>query len=383
MEKSGNEEDVKMSNKVDRRKFIKTTGILSLGVLVLSKIGFGKDMKTKENPVLNTENLSSPWQTQDPFIFCAYHLDAYPGGNKNLGPNEGLSGRNIGQDFAGINGWNMYHGTKVPGFPAHPHSGFETVTVVKKGMVDHSDSLGATGRFGNGDVQWLTSGKGVQHAEMFPLLKKDSNLFELFQIWLNLPKKSKKVDPHYKMLWNEDIPVINETDENGKKTVLDLIAGTYKEKKSLSPTPNSWAADSDNHIQIWTFKMEKGATFTIPAEKEKLNRTLYFYEGASISISDNSVSVGKLIELDSTQATTIINSDKEGQFFFLQGRPINEPSVQYGPFVANTNEDLEETMALYRKTRFGGWPWKDTAPVNPKEKGRFAIHPGGKIENKS
>ncbi len=82
----------------------------------------------------------------------------------------------------------MYHGDVVPGFPQHPHRGFETVSVVRQGYIDHSDSLGATARYGGGDVQWLTTGSGVQHAEMFPLIHEhEGNTMELFQIWLNLP----------------------------------------------------------------------------------------------------------------------------------------------------------------------------------------------------
>ncbi|MCU0659847.1 MAG: pirin family protein, partial [Polyangiaceae bacterium] len=106
----------------------------------------------------------------DPFLFCVHHDDAYPAGNERLGPATSLAGRNIGSDFAGKDGWNMYHGDVVPGFPQHPHRGFETVTVVRRGLVDHSDSMGARARYGGGDTQWLTAGKGIVHAEMFPLL---------------------------------------------------------------------------------------------------------------------------------------------------------------------------------------------------------------------
>ena len=99
-------------------------------------------------------------------------------------------------DFAGTDGWRMYHGSTVPGFPQHPHRGFETVTFVRQGFIDHSDSLGATARFGRGDVQWLTAGKGIVHCEMFPLLDRDGpNPCELFQIWLNLPAADKMVEP--------------------------------------------------------------------------------------------------------------------------------------------------------------------------------------------
>jgi redox-sensitive bicupin YhaK (pirin superfamily) len=96
-----------------------------------------------------------------------------PQGNAQFGPDASLAGRDIGSDFEGKDGWRMYHGDVVPGFPQHPHRGFETVTIVRAGYIDHSDSLGAAARFGMGDVQWLTAGAGVVHSEMFPLLDRN------------------------------------------------------------------------------------------------------------------------------------------------------------------------------------------------------------------
>ena len=137
-----------------------------------------------QKTILKVQKLGFQWQTQDPFLFCVHHEDHYPKGNKEMGPDASLAGRTMGADFEVKEGWRMYHGIKVPGFPAHPHRGFETVTIVRKGLVDHSDSLGAAGRFGNGDVQWMTAGKGVQHSEMFPLLNTEGeNPFEFFKFW--------------------------------------------------------------------------------------------------------------------------------------------------------------------------------------------------------
>lgn len=363
----------------NRRRFIKKSGIITIGFILSAKIGFAKKIfdMSKNTPIKNIEPLSLPWKTQDPFIFCSYHSDMYPGGNENLGPDSSLEGRNIGQDFAGKDGWNMYHGTKVPGFPAHPYSGFETVSIVTQGMVDHSDSLGAAGRFGKGDVQWLTAGKGVQHAEMFPLLNKDSNPFEIFQIWLNLPSKSKKADPHYKMLWSEDIPNITVKGKHGKATRIKLVAGAYNGKIALPPTPDSWAADPNNHVQIWNIKMEGKAAFTIPSIETEATRSLYFHEGDSFTIGETEIKENHLIELDPKREVQIINGSKEGYFLFLQGLPINEPVVQYGPFVANTKDDLQETMQEYQRTQFGGWPWASSDPVHDKSKGRFSKLPVG------
>jgi redox-sensitive bicupin YhaK (pirin superfamily) len=328
-------------------------------------------------PILRIQPLQSPWKTQDPFIFCAFHADDFPGGNEEMGPAVPLNGRSIGQDFANKDGWNMYHGSKAPGFPAHPHSGFETVTIVNKGMVDHSDSLGAAGRFGNGDVQWLTAGRGVQHSEMFPLLNPDKNPFELFQIWLNLPKKSKKSEPHYKMLWSEELPVIKVNDKAGKPTEIKLVAGGYGEHKALAPTPDSWAADPNNDVIIWTLKLDANASFSLPTSNVNVNRTLFFYKGDSFKINNKVIESNQLIELDASKETIIANGDSEGYFLLLQGKPINEPVVQHGPFIANDKAGMQEIFRDFQETQFGGWPWPSMEHVHEKSKGRFAIFPDG------
>ena len=166
-------------------------------------------MPESRSAIVATAPLGFQWKGLDPFIFTMHHYDEYPAGGDQLGPTVPLSGRRIGSDFSGQDGWSMYHGSVVPGFPQHPHRGFETVTVVRRGYVDHSDSLGATARYGGGDVQWLTTGAGIQHAEMFPLIREDEgNPLELFQIWLNLPPESKMVPPYFRMLWSEEIPTV-------------------------------------------------------------------------------------------------------------------------------------------------------------------------------
>jgi redox-sensitive bicupin YhaK (pirin superfamily) len=174
-----------------------------------------------DDTVLETRPLGFPWETSDPFLFCVHHDDAYPAGDERMGPAASLAGRSLGQDFTVKDGFRMYHGRVVPGFPQHPHRGFETVTIVRRGYIDHSDSLGATARFGAGDVQWLTAGGGIVHAEMFPLLDRvRPNPLELFQIWLNLPAQDKLVEPHFAMLWRHDVPRVTATDEAGRATGL-------------------------------------------------------------------------------------------------------------------------------------------------------------------
>ncbi len=333
--------------------------------------------------ILRVTRLGFPWETHDPFLFCVHHLDAYPAGNELMGPAASLAGRNLGNDFDPKEKWRMYHGDAVPGFPAHPHCGFETVTVVTQGLVDHSDSLGAAGRFGDGDVQWMTAGKGVQHCEMFPLLHQDKeNPLELFQIWLNLPKTKKFAPPHFAMLWSDKIPTYNDQDDHGRLVEVKVIAGILGDKRAPAPAPDSWAADPENEVVIWTLKIEAGARWTIPASKGAINRTLYFYKGSFIEIEGKKIMPDHSLRLKSDTPVIITNGSEEGLLLLLQGRPINEPVSHYGPFVMNTQSEIQDVMRDYQRTEFGGWPWPTHDHVHPRERGRFAKHANGVEEIK-
>ncbi|WP_394749289.1 pirin family protein [Spongiimicrobium salis] len=322
--------------------------------------------------------LGFPWQTQDPFLFCVYHLDHYPKGNAQMGPVASLEGRNLGNDFTIKDGWRMYHGQTVPGFPSHPHRGFETVTIVNKGFCDHSDSLGAAGRFGEGDVQWMTAGRGVQHSEMFPLLKKEeNNPLELFQIWLNLPKANKFVDPHFAMLWHEDIPVIS---KDG--VTIKVIAGKYENTAAPDPAPNSWAANLDHEVAIWNIHVDANTSFSLPKANSDVNRTLYYYEGNEIGINGQSLAPNHGIALDAEASFSFTNGAAPSHFLLLQGKPIKEPVAKYGPFVMNTDKEIQQAMQEYRLTQFGGWPWPHADNVHDREKGRFAKYPDGTLVEK-
>ena len=249
--------------------------------------------------------LGFQWETRDPFLFCVHHEDHYPKGNGKLGPAASLAGRHIGQDFIVKDGWRMYHGQTIPGFPGHPHRGFETITVVQKGLVDHADSTGAAGRYGNGDVQWMTAGKGVQHSEMFPLLNEDGeNPAELFQIWLNLPRKSKMVEPHFKMFWNEDIPRYTTSDDMNNQTHVEILVGQFDGKNAQDSPPDSWAANAENHVAVINLQLDPNATFTIPAEIPGIHRTLYFYSGEDLRIDGEAFPEyhGAAVDPDSSRA---------------------------------------------------------------------------------
>ena len=329
--------------------------------------------------ILSIKPLGFTWETSDPFLFCVHHADSYPKANDQFGPAASLAGRNIGQDFTPKDGWRMYHGQAVPGFPAHPHRGFETVTVVLNGFVDHSDSHGAAGRYGNGDVQWMTAGRGLQHAEMFPLLYQDRpNPLELFQIWLNLPGARKMVEPHYKMLWAEEMIRVGA----GETTQVTLIAGKLGDVSALPPAPDSWAADPNNSVAIWIIDMPAGAKWVLPAADQLVNRTLYFFAGSTLQAGGVDVRPYHAVELLADQAFTLEAGIEPARLLLLQGRPIDEPVAQYGPFVMNTQQEIRQAFDDYRRTQFGGWPWQRNDPVHPRSRGRFAKYADGKEEIK-
>ena len=329
-----------------------------------------------KHPILNIQALGFPWVTRDPFLFCVYHLDHFPKGKANLAPDAALSGRNMGQDFENKDGWNMYHGEVVPGFPNHPHRGFETVTVVRQGIVDHSDSLGGSARYGNGDTQWMTAGAGISHSEMFPMLNQDKgNPLDLFQIWLNLPADHKMSKPAYKILWDKKTPRVKQGD-----TEIMVVAGSLEGQTPPAPPPDSWASVPGSQVSIWVINIEKKGKWTLPAAEKGLNRNLYFYKGASLKIAGQNLELKHVAELASDSNVEIANGSEEAELLLLQGRPIGEPVANYGPFVMNTQVELEQAFADYQRTRFGGWPWKRQDPVHAAEKGRFALFHDGKEE---
>jgi redox-sensitive bicupin YhaK (pirin superfamily) len=267
----------------------------------------------------------------------------------------------------------------VPGFPQHPHRGFETVTVVRRGYVDHSDSLGATARYGEGDVQWLTTGEGIMHSEMFPLLDEDQpNTLELFQIWLNLPPESKMVKPHFGMLWSETTPTV----EPVPGVSVDVFAGPLGEHRPPSPPPDSWGSRPESELAIWLIRVAPGASWDLPLASAGVNRTLYCFMGDDVVVGGTRVEAKRGVMVDPSAPVDIENRGEPAEFLMLQGKPIGAPVFQLGPFVMNTPEQLQQAVQDYHRTGFGGWHWDRSDPVHPRTEGRFAIHADGRMEQR-
>jgi len=332
--------------------------------------------------VLETAPIGFQWPTIDPFLFCVHHKDAYPKGDARMAPDPSyLAGRQLGSDFKLKDGFRMYHGRVIPGFPSHPHRGFETLTLARSGYIDHSDSLGAKARFGHGDAQWMTAGRGIMHSEMFPLVNTErDNPAELFQIWINLPAEDKMVPAHFKMLWGEGIPVHTFTDGKGATTTVTTVAGTLDGRSPPSPPPHSWASRPEAGIAVWTIRLDRGASWTLPAGPADAQRLLYVFEGDAVQVGGTSVSAPRVARVQPGQAVELVNGKAEAEILMLQGRPIGEPVARRGPFVMNTKQEIAQAFEDYRRTRFGGWPWPHDAPVHPRAEGRFAVHADGTLD---
>ena len=320
------------------------------------------------NSVISNRQMGFVRNTLDPFLFCVHHLDLYPEGNEVQGPNEPLVGRHIGSDFDEANDWKMYHGKTVPGFPAHPHRGFETITVVLDGLVDHFDSGGSTGRYGFGDVQWMTAGSGLQHSEMFPLVNQDKpNRLDLFQIWINLPAKDKMTDPGYEMIWAHEVPHIQL--ESGD---VRIISGSWNEHVAPAAPSASWANNPDNEVALYILTVKAGGSVELPIASAEANRMMYHISGGVATVESHQLKPTYGMELHANLPTVIEANHENVRVLILQGKPIAEPVSKHGPFVMNTVEEIYQAFSDYRRTEFGGWPWGPSDIVHPREQGRFA-----------
>jgi redox-sensitive bicupin YhaK (pirin superfamily) len=160
-----------------------------------------------------------------------------------------------------------------------------------------------------------------------------------------------------------------------------VIAGRFGDVAPLAPPPDSWAAQAESDVAIWTLRMEPGAMFQLPpATLAGTKRTLYFFKGEAATIAGQLVQGPASIALEADVEVAIAAGNEVTEFLLLQGRPIAEPVAQYGPFVMNTQAEIMQAMQDYRRTQFGGWSFADTAPVHGSEPRRFAKYPDGREE---
>ena len=333
-------------------------------------------------PVIKTQYLALHWDTEDPFVFVSHHTDDYPKGNAQQAPPlQEIGGRNLGRDYTKRFGFRMYHGKVVPGFPMHAHWGYETVTIPELGFIDHFDSLGCQGRFGFGDVQWVSAGSMYLHDEMYPLAFDDRpNPNNITQIMINLPLKDKGSVPEVRTMWSELIPVVNGRDENGREYSVKVIAGSFGEAEALSPNGISWAADRDHHVRILLIKMSPHSSITIDAVSTTINRNLYFVYGSKVAIGGKEYEYSQRLKLEGNKDIVITNGDIEGTYWLLEGEPIGEKMRSFGPVILENDKAVRDAMNYIRNNEFKEWPWDLIDKFHPKGTERFIRFADGREE---
>jgi hypothetical protein len=170
-------------------------------------------------------------------------------------------------------------------------------------------------------------------------------------------------------------------DADGRSTEITVAAGTLAGARPPAPPPSSWAARSDSEVAIWTIRLAPRARFTLPRATAGANRSLYFFRGAELRIAQRRLAAHARVVLEPTVDVELEAGADGAELLLLQGRPIGEPVVQYGPFVMNTRAEIQQALLDYQRTEFGGWPWPSHGPVHARDRGRFAKHADGRIED--
>jgi hypothetical protein len=180
------------------------------------------------------------------------------------------------------------------------------------------------------------------------------------------------------------VPKHREKDANGREVEVTVIAGSLAGEQPPAPPPDSWAARADADLAIWQIVLAAGAAWTLPPARDAgVARTLYFFSGKRIDVAGRPIAQHSAIEVAADQPVRLTALEGPAELLLLQGRPIAEPVAQYGPFVMNTRGELEQAFQDYRRTQFGGWPFPVNEPVHPRERGRFARHADGRLEEAS
>ena len=235
--------------------------------------------------------------------------------------------------------------TAKRGVGEHPHRGFETVTIVYEGGVEHRDSTGSGGTIGPGDVQWMTAGGGIVHEEFHSrAFAQSGGLLHMVQLWVNLPAKDKMTPPRYQTLLEAEIPVVELPQAAGQLRVISgEFAGSRGPAQTFSP------------VDVWDLRLRGGRTAQ-PAFAEGRTVALVVLAGAVQVNGSEVVRAGQLVVMDRKAGEVFIEANSDAIVLVLSGEPLNEPIVGYGPFVMNTEKEIHEAIADFNSGKFGRIP---------------------------
>ena len=236
-----------------------------------------------------------------------------------------------------------YEPEGATGVPAHPHCGFEAITYLLAGEVEHKDSWGGQAAIETGDIQWMTTGSGLVHSELVTeKFKKSGGVMQGLQIWVNLPKKHKKVKPWYQHIKKNNIPIFKENEN----IEIKVLVGEVKEIKS----------DVQTYSPVSIFDVQFSAPEKIDLELSSDQMTLvYVIEGELLFSEENKIATkGQMIIFDQSSDTINLTSISEsGSYLVLAGKPLNEPVARYGPFITNTEGEMKQAMLDYQNGKMG------------------------------
>jgi hypothetical protein len=229
------------------------------------------------------------------------------------------------------------------GVPAHPHCGFEAITYLLGGEVEHKDSWGGQAAIETGDIQWMTTGSGLIHSELVTeKFKKSGGIIQGLQIWVNLPKKDKQVKPWYQHIKKDDIPVIKES----SGVEIKVLVGKVKETKSLVQTYSP--------VSIFDVQFSNSDQINLEISKNQI-AMVYVIDGELQFVEENKIAAkGQMIYYDqSADEINLTSISTEGSYLVLAGEPLNEPVVRHGPFVTNTEGEMKQAMLDYQNGKMG------------------------------
>ena len=231
------------------------------------------------------------------------------------------------------------------GVGEHPHRGFETVTIVYDGEVEHKDSTGAGGRIGPGDVQWMTAGSGILHQEYHsPEFTRTGGNLEMVQLWVNLPAEHKMTAPGYQTVLDGDIPVVDLAEGAG---TLRVIAGEFDGHQGPARTFTP--------MQVWDLRVVLGGVTRLDLS-DGWNSMLVVLDG-TVMVNDSEVARGgELVLLDTAGEGVVVEANNEAKLLVLAGEPINEPIAGHGPFVMNTEAEIRQAIRDFSSGGFGRLP---------------------------
>ena len=234
---------------------------------------------------------------------------------------------------------------KARGVDWHPHRGFETVTVIFDGEVEHRDTAGHGGRIGPGDVQWMTAGAGLLHKEMHSdAFAKSGGRFEVLQLWVNLPARLKMTPPRYQELTSANIPAVALPDDGGS---VRVIAGEFRGVRGPAATFTP--------INVLDVRLRPGRKVSLDL-RDGYTGSLYVLRGKVVVNGNEPASAGELVILDREGAEVTLEASEDAVVFVMNGAPIDEPVAGYGPFVMNTQAQLQEAFRDLRAGKLGRIP---------------------------